>query len=134
MFLMAQFCFLQAVGERWFFFCSQCFSSPSLTELEINFQPLLFQSAQFSQLIPASFCLHCYDVCMSLYRSTKQSRVFFSRADFTLSSLASLVVIIYCHFSLLWERYIHLFWKVFQTLTFGIFCCLYKAFELMSLQ
>lgn len=90
------------------FFVCAVFSSPSLTELEINFQPLLFQ---LFQLIP--FCLHCCDGCMSLYRSTQESAVFLSRAEFTLSSLASLWVMLCCHFSLLWERYVHLFGRFF---------------------
>lgn len=126
MFLMAV---LFSPGSWWemLFFCLQCFLHRHRQNLKSIFSHFCFSPHSFL----ASFCCH---VCMSLYRSTKQSTVFYSGAEFTLSSLTSLVVIICCHFSLLWERYVHLFWKVFQALTFGIFCCLYKAFELMSLQ
>lgn len=121
-----------------FFFFRAVFSSPPLTELEINFQPFLFQSLHFSNQFSLPF-VFIVNACTSLYRSTDERAGFLfcffsSRAEFTLSSLALLLVIICCHFSLLWERYIHLLWKVFQTLTFGIFCCLslIKAFKLMS--
>lgn len=44
------------------FLCA-LFSSPSLTELEINFQPPLFQSAQFFQLLFVFIVVTCVCPC-----------------------------------------------------------------------
>lgn len=129
-FLMAQFCFLQAACERCgvcFFFsflCTPCFLHRHWQKLKSIFSHFCFSLHSFTD---NSRSLFVFVVVMCVCPCTgqlKRAQFFFSGAEFTLSSLASFRLVLCCHFSLLWERYVHLFWKVFQTLTFGIFCCL----------
>lgn len=135
--------------------CALVFASPSLTELEINFQPFLSQSAP---LIPAGFLFfffHFFFIYLFIFlggfvvsivvtrarpcnRSTTGSVAPVSRAEFTLSSLASPRVILCCHFSWLQDvRYVRVLWRVFPPQHWHVeyfVVSLVKASELVSVR